>query len=333
MEHTKPSIVKRIFAKRGMGQVVTVFFGLIVLCLVFNFINPNFLGARNIGNLLRQFAPYLIVGIGQSFVLITGNIDLSIGSVLGMSCMTSATLMCNGWHPLAACLLTMVICLFTGFINGTLVAGCKLPPFIATLGTMQVARGVAQMVNNNMNTNSIGEMAGAFRDFFYYEKFLTIYNTFWIALAVWLVFNFILSQTRTGRHLYAIGSNIDAAKLSGVSVYWTTTKAYLVSSACAGLVGLIQCATTGTGTMDAGMSYEMYAVAASVIGGVSTLGGQGILLGTVVGAGVWSVLSNGLQFAGVAVGPRNVIIGVIVVLSVLADVVARSGRFSRKPKS
>ena len=329
----QPNIFKRAFAKRGMGQVITVFFGLIVLCLVFNIVNPNFLGERNIPNLFRQFAPFLIVGIGQSFVLITGNIDLSIGSVLGMSCMTSATLMCNGWHPLAACLLTMAICVLTGFINGTLVAGCKLPPFIATLGTMQVARGIAQIVNNNMNTNSIGEFAGAFRDFFYYGKFLGIYNTFWIAVVVWLVFNFILSQTRTGRHLYAIGSNIDAAKLSGVSVYWTTTKAYLVSTACAGLVGLIQCATTGTGTMDAGLSYEMYAVAASVIGGVSTLGGQGILLGTVVGAGVWSILSNGLQFAGVAVGPRNVIIGVIVVLSVLVDVVARSGRFSRKPKA
>ena len=329
----QPNIFKRAFAKRGMGQVITVFFGLIVLCLVFNIVNPNFLGERNIPNLFRQFAPFLIVGIGQSFVLITGNIDLSIGSVLGMSCMTSATLMCNGWHPLAACLLTMVICVLTGFINGTLVAGCKLPPFIATLGTMQVARGIAQMVNNNMNTNSIGEFAGAFRDFFYYGRFLWFYNTFWIAVVVWIIFNFILSQTRTGRHLYAIGSNIDAAKLSGVSVYWTTTKAYLVSAACAGLVGLIQCATTGTGTMDAGLSYEMYAVAASVIGGVSTLGGQGILLGTVVGAGVWSVLSNGLQFAGVAVGPRNVIMGVIVVLSVLVDVVARSGRFSRKPKA
>ena len=329
----QPNIFKRAFAKRGMGQVITVFFGLIVLCLVFNIVNPNFLGERNIPNLFRQFAPFLIVGIGQSFVLITGNIDLSIGSVLGMSCMTSATLMCNGWHPLAACLLTMAICVLTGFINGTLVAGCKLPPFIATLGTMQVARGIAQMVNNNMNTISIGEFAGAFRDFFYYGRFLWFYNTFWIAVVVWIIFNFILSQTRTGRHLYAIGSNIDAAKLSGVSVYWTTTKAYLVSAACAGLVGLIQCATTGTGTMDAGLSYEMYAVAASVIGGVSTLGGQGILLGTVVGAGVWSVLSNGLQFAGVAVGPRNVIIGVIVVLSVLVDVVARSGRFSRKPKA
>lgn len=329
----QPNIFKRAFAKRGMGQVITVFFGLIVLCLVFHIINPNFLGQRNVANLLRQFAPFLIVGIGQSFVLITGNIDLSIGSVLGMSCMTSATLMCNGWHPLLACVVTMLICVLTGFINGTLVAGCKLPPFIATLGTMQVARGIAQMVNNNMNTNSIGEFAGAFRDFFYYGRIAGIYNTFWIGVVVWLVFNFILSQTRTGRHLYAIGSNIDAAKLSGVSVYWTTTKAYLVSAACAGLVGLIQCATTGTGTMDAGLSYEMYAVAASVIGGVSTLGGQGILLGTVVGAGVWSVLSNGLQFAGVAVGPRNVIIGVIVVLSVLVDVIARSGRFSRKPKS
>ena len=328
----KPNVFKRVFSIRGMGQVITVFCGLIVLCGVFNVVNPNFLGSRNVANLLRQFAPFLIVGIGQSFVLITGNIDLSIGSVLGMSCMTSATLMCNGWHPLAACLLTMAICVLTGFINGTLVAGCKLPPFIATLGTMQVARGIAQMVNNNMNTNSIGEFAGAFRDFFYYGRFLWFYNTFWIAVVVWIIFNFILSQTRTGRHLYAIGSNIDAAKLSGVSVYWTTTKAYLVSAACAGLVGLIQCATTGTGTMDAGLSYEMYAVAASVIGGVSTLGGQGILLGTVVGAGVWSVLSNGLQFAGVAVGPRNVIIGVIVVLSVLADVVARSGRFSKKPK-
>ena len=329
----KPNVFKRVFSIRGMGQVITVFCGLIVLCGVFNVVNPNFLGSRNVANLLRQFAPFLIVGIGQSFVLITGNIDLSIGSVLGMSCMTSATLMCNGWHPLAACLLTMAICVLTGFINGTLVAGCKLPPFIATLGTMQVARGIAQMVNNNMNTNSIGEFAGAFRDFFYYGRFLWFYNTFWIAVVVWIIFNFILSQTRTGRHLYAIGSNIDAAKLSGVSVYWTTTKAYLVSAACAGLVGLIQCATTGTGTMDAGLSYEMYAVAASVIGGVSTLGGQGILLGTVVGAGVWSVLSNGLQFAGVAVGPRNVIIGVIVVLSVLVDVVARSGRFSRKPKA
>lgn len=334
MENKQPNVFKRIFAIRGMGQVITVSCGLIVLCVVFGMINPNFYGPRNVANLLRQIAPYLIVGIGQSYVLITGNIDLSIGSVLGMSCMMSATLMCNGVPVVLAALITMCACLFTGVVNGTLVARCKLPPFIATLGTMTVARGIAQLVNNNMNTNSIGDGGQMFRDFFYYGKPLFgIYNTVWVAVVIWLIFNFILSQTRTGRHLYAAGSNVEAAKLSGVNIPVTVMKAYLVSSFCAGVVGLIQCATTGTGTMDAGMSYEMYAVAASVIGGVSTLGGQGILLGTVVGACVWGVLNNGLQFAGAPVALRNIVIGVIVVLSVLLDVVARSGKFSKKPSA
>ena len=223
--------------------------------------------------------------------------------------------------------------MLTGFINGTLVAGCKLPPFIATLGTMQVARGIAQMVNNNMNTNSIGEFAGAFRDFFYYGRFLWFYNTFWIAVVVWIIFNFILSQTRTGRHLYAIGSNIDAAKLSGVSVYWTTTKGLsrqrrLRRSRRPHPVRHHRHRHHGRRPLLRDVRGRGFGHRRRV-----HAGRPGILLGTVVGAGVWSVLSNGLQFAGVAVGPRNVIIGVIVVLSVLVDVVARSGRFSRKPKA
>ena len=329
----KAKVKQNIFAIRGMGQVITVGIGLVVLCIVFGLINSSFYGSRNAANLLRQIAPYLIVGIGQSYVLITGNIDLSIGSVLGMSCMMSATLMCNGMPILPALLITIVACLVTGVINGALVAICKLPPFIATLGTMTVARGIAQLVNNNKNTNSIGDGAKVFRDFFYYGKSLEVYNTVWVALFLWLVFNFILSQTRTGRHLYAAGSNIEAAKLSGVNIPLTTIKAYLVSAFCAGIVGIIQCATTGTGTMDAGMSYEMYAVAASVIGGVSTLGGQGILLGTIIGAGVWGVLNNGLQLAGAPVALRNIVIGVIVVVSVLTDVVRRSGSFLFKSKT
>ena len=307
---------------------------LVILYVFFSIFGKNFFGYEGLKQILQSSYYIGFMAFGVTFVIITGGIDLSIGTVMMCSAIIGGTAFTNwGWPVPLALVLVLIAGLFFGFCNGVMIAKAKLPPFIATLGTMQVARGVAQMVNNNMNTNSIGDFAKEFRDFFYYEKMLGIYNTFWIAVVVWLIFNFILSQTRTGRHLYAIGSNIEAAKLSGVSVFWTTTKAYLVSAVCAGLVGLIQCATTGTGTMDSGLSYEMYAVAASVIGGVSTLGGQGILLGTVVGAGVWSVLSNGLQFAGVAVGPRNVIIGVIVVLSVLADVVARSGRFSRKPKS
>ncbi|MFR1110932.1 MAG: ABC transporter permease, partial [Anaerotruncus colihominis] len=223
-------------------------------------------------------------------------------------------------------LITLACCLLIGFVNGELVARYKLPPFIATLGTMQIARGIAQIANNNYNTDSIGDAAAGFRDFFYYGKLFGLYNTIWIAIVIWLVFNFILSRTRTGRHIYAIGSNVEASKLSGVNVISTTNKAYLVSAFCACVVGLIICATSGMGTMDAGNTYEMYAVAASVIGGVSPLGGQGILLGTVIGAAIWGVLQNGLQFIGAPVAIRNILIGVIVVLSVLLDVFLRGGK-------
>lgn len=330
MEKEKQSIFKRIMAIRGMGQVVTVTIGLIVLCIVFGIMNPNFFSARNISNLLRQIAPILIVGIGQSYVLITGNIDLSIGSVLGMSGMISATLMTKGMDPWVASVITLVIAILTGVLNGLLVAQCKLPPFIATLGTMTVARGVAQIVNGNYNTDAIGDKAEFFRDVFYYGKTLGLYNTVWIALALFLVFNFLLSRTTTGRHTYAIGSNIEAAKLSGVNVVSTTIKVYVISAFCSCIAGLITCATAGMGTMDAGNSYEMYAVAASVIGGVSTLGGQGILIGTVIGAAIWGVLQNGLQFAGAPVAIRNIVIGIIVVVSVLLDVIIRTSAPRKK---
>lgn len=313
-------------AKRGMGQVITVTFGLVGLIIVFSLLNPFFLTSRNISNLLRQIAPTLLIGIGQSFVLITGNIDLSIGSVVGMSCMISATLMTKGVNPWVAVLITYLATMVIGFLNGQLVAKAKLPAFIATLGTMTIARGIAQIVNNNYNTDSIGEAARGFQQFFYYGKTLGLFNTIWITLVIWLFFNFLLSRTRTGRHLYAVGSNIHAAHLSGVNIAGTITKAYLVSAFCSTTVGLITTATSGMGTMDAGNGYELYAVAASVIGGVSTLGGQGILLGTVVGASIWGVLQNGLQFAGAPVAIRNIVIGIIVIITVLLDIFVRTNK-------
>ncbi len=331
----KTNPFKRLMAIRGMGQVITVGMGLVVLCIVFGLINENFSSAANVTNLLRQIAPILLIGIAQSFVLITGNIDLSIGSVVGMSTMIVSTLMSRGvMPPVGAIAVTLLCCLAIGVMNGFLVAQCKLPPFIATLGTMTIARGIAQIVNNNYNTDSImkffPEAAQRFKDFFYYGKTLGIYNGILIAVVLWVIFNFMLSKTRTGRHIYAVGSNMEAARLSGVSITLTTIKAYAISSFCACVVGFITCATVGQGTMDAGNSYELYAVAASVIGGVSTLGGQGILLGTVIGAAVWGVLQNGLQFAGAPVALRNIVVGVIVVLSVLIDVVVRKGRKKKK---
>ena len=322
------SIFKKLTAKKGMGQVFTAFGGVIILMLIFTCMNQNFASAHNLTSLLRQICPYLLVGIGQAFVCITGNIDLSIGSVIGMSSMISATLMCNGVHPTLAVLAAFAACMVIGVANGILVGKFKLPPFIGTLGTMTIGRGIAQIVNGNYNTGDIGQgVAEVFRNIFYYGKTLGIYNGVWITLIVWIVFNYVLSSTVSGRHTYAIGSNADAARLSGVDVFKTVTKAYLVSAFCSFLTGLVILAAAGMGSMDAGMTYEMYAVAAAVIGGVSTLGGSGLLVGVIAGAGVWAVLQNGLTFANAPVAIRNIVIGVIVVVCVLMDILRSSGSF------
>ena len=317
---------------------MTAFAGLIIIYIAFGIINPTVFSGQNIMNLLRSMSKYLIIGIGQSYVLITGNIDLSIGSVVGMSAMIAATLMTMGVSPVAAILITFVCCMVIGVLNGILVGKWKLPPFIATLGTMFVARGIAYMVNGNRNTDAIasgvGKEAGeTFQNVFYYGKTLGIYNTFWIAIIIFIVFFFLLSKTRTGRHIYAIGSNVDAAKLSGVSVVATTTKTYLVSAFCSFIVGLILCGQAGMGNMEAGNMDEMYAVAAGVIGGISPLGGTGILLGTLAGASVWQTLENGLNMIGAQVGIQRLVIGIIVVFAVLLDVVVRNGVFKKKAPS
>ena len=280
---------RKLTSIRGMGAALVGFAGWIVLYIVFGLIEPNIFTTNNMLNLLRSMAKYLLVGVGQGVILITGNIDLSIGSVVAMSAMISATMMSKGVAAIIAILAAIVCCLAVGVINGVLVGKFKLPPFIATLGTMFCARGVAYMANGNRNTDAIvsglGKEAGdAFQNFFYYGKFLGIYNAFWIAFVIFLAVFFIMSKTRTGRHIYAIGSNVDAAKLSGVNVFATTTKAYLISAFCASVVGLILAGQAGMGNMEAGNCYEMYGVAAGVIGGISPLGGSGLLLGMAAGA-------------------------------------------------
>ncbi|WP_417091984.1 ABC transporter permease [Marvinbryantia sp.] len=338
MNNKNQSSLKKLLGIRGMGAALTAFVGLIIIYIAFGVINPAVFSGQNILNLLRSMSKYLLIGIAQSYILITGNIDLSIGTMVGMSAMISATLMTHGINPVFAMLVALLACLATGVVNGYLVGKFKLPPFIATLGTMFVTRGVAYMVNGNRNTDAIAtgvgkETADKFQNFFYYGKTLGVYNTFWIAIIVFIIFFFILSKTRTGRHIYAIGSNIDAAKLSGVNVVGTTIKAYLVSSICSWIVGLILCAQAGMGNMEAGNMYEMYGVAAGVIGGVSPLGGTGILLGTLAGAAVWQTLENGLNMIGAQVGIQRIVIGVIVVGAVLLDVVVRSGQFGKKKKN
>ena len=152
--------LRRFFSIRGMTSAIIAFVALILIYVAFGVGNPRIFSGTNIQNLLRSMSKYLIIGIGQSYLLITGNIDLSIGSVVGMSAMISATLMTMGVNPVLAALITLVCCMVIGLINGVLVGQVKLPPFIATLGTMFVARGVAYMVNGNRNTDAIATGIG-----------------------------------------------------------------------------------------------------------------------------------------------------------------------------
>ena len=309
-----------------MASVLTAFAGVIILMIIFWIMNHNFMSQKNLMSLSRSICPYLLVGIGQGIVCITGNIDLSIGSVLGMSAMISATLICNGMNPILALVIDLIACLAVGIVNGVLVGKFKLPPFIGTLGTMTICRGIAQLVNNNYNTGDIGTetLATAVRDIFYYGRVGVVFYVVILSLVIWAIFDFLMNRTAIGRHIYAIGSNVDAARLSGVNVFKTTTIAYVISAFCSFVAGLFTMAAAGMGSMQAGMSYEMYGVAAAVIGGISTLGGSGLLVGVIAGASVWAILQNGLTLANVPVAMRNIIIGIIVVVCVLLDIMRRS---------
>ena len=330
--------VKEILRIRGMRGAITAFVGLVIIYVVFGCINDKVFSLQNNLNLLRSMAKYLLIGIGQSFVMITGNIDLSIGSVVGMSAMVTASLMTRGVPIVVALLVSLLIGLIIGYVNGELVGKFQMPPFIATLGTMFVARGIAYLVNGNRNTDNIASILGKdqgklFQDAFYYGKILGIYTTFWIAFLIFLIFSFILGKTKLGRHIYAVGSNKEASRLSGVDIVSVIKKTYLISAFCSVIVGYILCAQAGMGNMEDGNMYEMYGVAAGVIGGVSPLGGSGLLLGTFQGALLWQTLENGLNMVGAQVGIQRIVIGVIVVLAVLMDVLVRNGNlFSKKNK-
>jgi len=324
--------INRYLNRPGTGAVLTAFFGVFLLTMIFTFLNSNFASRTNMMQLLRSICPYLLVGIGQGIVCITGNIDLSIGSVLGLSTMVSATLICNGMNPLLAIFAALLVCILAGFINGILIGKLKLSAIIATLGTTTICRGAAQLVNGSYNTESVGNapMVEAIRSVFYYGSVGFLFYIVIICAVVFLLFSYIMNRTAAGRHIYALGSNKEAARLSGVNVFRTTTITYLISAFCAFLAGLITMAAAGMGSMQAGTNYEMYGMAAAVIGGISTLGGSGILLGVVPGASIWAILQNGLTMANVPVAVRNIVIGVIMIACVLLDVAGRLNNGSKK---
>jgi len=311
----RPINVSALLAQYG---ILLVF---VLLCVVLTFANPFFLTEQNISNVLRQTSINGILAIGMTYVILTGGIDLSVGSVLAFSSMVAASLV-SGERPQGVFVAVMAglgTGAALGMVNGLLVSRFGVPPFVATLGMLSVARGLTFIYTDG---TPIPNLSPAFRTIG--QGFVgPIPVPVFIFAGVALLFWWVLKYTTFGRYIYAVGGNERSARTSGVNTRGVLFGAYIIAGSLAGLAGLILTARTTSALPQAGVSYELDAIAAVVIGGTSLSGGTGSVLGTVIGALIIGVINNGLDLLGVSSYYQQVIKGVIIITAVLLDVSRR----------
>ncbi len=289
--------------------------GLFGLCVVLWALTPHFLTVSNLLNVAEQAAIIAIVAVGMTFVIITGGIDLSVGSVLAFAGVVMADVLHRDVPLPLALAVALGTGLFCGLVNGALITVGRLPPFIATLGMMSVARGTALMFTEG---RPVSGFSGGFRSLATGEV-LGIPVSVVIMVGVYVVAHFVLTRTKLGRYTYAIGGNEEAALLSGVNVRVYKAAVYGISGMLSGLAAVILTARLNSAQPIAGMMYELDAIAATVIGGTSLLGGEGTVVGTLIGALIMAVLRNGLNLLGVSSFIQQVVIGSVIIAAVLID--------------
>ncbi len=289
---------------------------LVVICVVLTIVRPTFLSYKNIFNLLRSMSITGFIAIGMTFVIITGGIDLSVGSVVGFSSVMCGILMKEmGWAVLPALLANLFLCLLVGLLNGVLIHFGKLPEFIATLGTMQMLRGLAMLVTNG---RLISGLPASFTDFAQ-MKILGLPSLCVVWLLVILLAAYLLKYSTYGRNIYAIGSNKEASRLSGIKLGTTICTTYMFNALCACIAGILLTARVTSAQPSAGEGYEMQAIAAAVIGGASLSGAEGSVVGTVIGAVIMAVLTNGGNLLGINSFIIDIVIGGLIVIAVLIE--------------
>jgi ribose transport system permease protein len=296
--------------------------GLIVLALVLWGLTPHFLTVSNLLNVAQQTTLVAIIAVGMTFVIITGGIDLSVGSVLAFAGVVMASLLQKGWPLLLTLLAGLGVGLLCGLFNGLLITVGKLPPFIATLGMMSVARGAALVFTG-------GRPISGFDDSFRWlavGEVLHIPVSVILMLVVYLLAHFVLTKTKLGRYTYAIGGNEEATLLSGVNVRLYKTLVYGLCGMLSGLTALILTARLNSAQPIAGMMYELDAIAATVIGGTSLSGGEGKIFGTLIGALIIGVLRNGLNLLDISSFVQQIVIGAVIIVAVLLDTALKTNR-------
>lgn len=291
---------------------------LFILVLGLSLTTDTFLTGTNLDNLGRQVSIYAIIAIGQLLVILTAGIDLSVGSVVGLSGVLTAKLVFETTSTgsiVVAILVGLLAGLIAGTINGVLVAFLKMPPFIVTLGMLGIARGVTLLLTGGRTIQPLPqgfqEIAGG--------SFLNVANLIWITLIIAAVVGFALRRTVWGRYVYAVGSNAESARLSGVPVRAVLVSVYALSGLLASLGGILLASRLGNGVPTAGTGYELQAIAACVIGGASLFGARGTALGALLGALIVGVLNNGGTLLNIDPFWLQVAIGALILIAVGLD--------------
>ena len=309
------------------NNVIGIVIALAALCLDLAIASPVFLTASNFLNVFQQISINFVVAVGMTFVIISGGIDLSVGSNIALSGLLMGILMKNYNVPVP---LTIFICIVfsgvVGLVNGVLISYLDLPPFIATLGTMSIVRGAAYTVTGGQPiytfptafTGIAGRVGG-----------IPLWSTL-IMIAVMVLGWYILKYTRIGRFTYAIGGNENCAKLSGINLKKVKCFVYMFSGFCCGVAALLLASRLDSAVPTNADGQEMDAIASVVIGGTSMSGGEGSMIGTLIGIFIIGIISNGLNLLGVAQGPQKMVKGLIIVVAVVIDVVRRKASESSK---
>ena len=305
-----------------------IIFVLILLIAVFACLSDRFLMPNNIFNILRQSSIVGIISVGMTFVMLTGGIDLSCGSIVGASCVGAALLMtaAKPWHPVLACVVMVAFGTILGVANAFFIAQLKVPPFIATLGTMTSVRGIAYIITGGL------PVFGFNRSFTVIgQGYVGVVPIPVIIMVVVFAFGIIfLNKTRMGRHIYGVGGNEEAARLSGVNVKKIKYLVYGVSGFMSSLAGVVLLARVNSGQPNAGTGYEMDVITGVVLGGVSMSGGQGRLIMVVVGVLIMGILTNGMTMLTINEYVQQFIKGLVLIGAVALDSFIKEQRSKQK---
>ena len=288
---------------------------LLVICVFATILSPSFLSVTNLFNVFKQITVAGIVGCGMTFVILTGGIDLSVGSILGLSGVLASGVLASTGNTAAAVAVSLIVGMACGAVNGFFVSVCGIPPFISTLGMMTLLRGVILVYTKG---SPIPIKVDSYK-FFGKGSIAGIPVPVIILIVVFLLAHYILTQTTYGRSVYAVGGNREAARLSGIRVKTSEFLVYTLNGLMCGMAGLILTARLGSAQSTSGTGIEMDAIAAVILGGTSLSGGVGFVLPTVVGAMIMGIIDNILTLMNVNPHATNIVKGAVILIAVLVD--------------